>query len=206
MSSPLMLVAAEPELAGRGDLVVGSRSGASASSVRAAPATGRAGRRRAAARMSRRSSAAGEPVVVPTSSGSLRSVTASRRARIATTISARSPGESCRWSMATGARQQPAVGADDVERPVVGEAEVVDAGVGGVEQPQPDQLGGHVEVGAGGAVDQRSCRPGCRCSRTARGWCPARCRRTSCPARSPGCRRRRTPRQASPAGRSGRRG
>ena len=37
--------------------------------------------------------------------------------------------------------EQPAVGADDVEVAVVGEAEVVAAGVGGVEQPQPHPFG-----------------------------------------------------------------
>ena len=51
-------------------------------------------------------------------------------------------------------RQQPAVGGDDVVGPVVGEAEVVDPGVGGVQDPQPDQLGAHLQVGPRGAVDQ----------------------------------------------------
>jgi hypothetical protein len=52
-------------------------------------------------------------------------------------------------------RQQPAVAGDELKGPVVGEAQVVDAGGGGVQQPQPDPLAAHVQVRVVGAVDQQ---------------------------------------------------
>ena len=51
--------------------------------------------------------------------------------------------------------QEPGIGGDERERPVVVEAEVVDAGVGGVEQPQADATVVHLKVGVVGAVDEQ---------------------------------------------------
>lgn len=49
--------------------------------------------------------------------------------------------------------EEPAVGANEPERAVVLESQVVDAGVGGVEDAEPDLVGSHLDVGVGGAVD-----------------------------------------------------
>jgi hypothetical protein len=53
-----------------------------------------------------------------------------------------------------GLGQEPAVGADEREPPVVGEPEVVEPGVGAVEEPQPHQFGRDLEVAAHRAVDE----------------------------------------------------
>jgi hypothetical protein len=54
-----------------------------------------------------------------------------------------------------GPLQQPSIDTDQLEGAVVGEAHVVHAGGGGVQQPQPHPLAGDVQVGVVGAVDQQ---------------------------------------------------
>ncbi len=51
--------------------------------------------------------------------------------------------------------EQPAVGADQGERASVGEAQIEEAAAAAVEQPQPEQRGGHLDMGSADAVGQQ---------------------------------------------------
>ena len=105
---------------------------------------------------SKRSSAPLIPTMrppTPRSGARLRSTTSSP-GRTRTTTSARSPGDSGTCVSAPGPAAGPPSVADELHLAPVGQDEVVDAGGGGVEQPQPDRLGDDVEVGPDRAVDQ----------------------------------------------------
>ena len=130
----------------------GSRSGTSASRA----GTSGEGASRSAARSCRTSSRSSAPV---NRSPACRRLVAAqhRRSRPARSVDhdlGALAGREQQVVEAHRRRQQPAVAGDHVELPVVGEVEVVDPRVGGVEQAQADPLGGHVEVRAGGAVDE----------------------------------------------------
>ena len=123
-------------------------------------ATGPTSRRAGAARRRRMSIVSSAPLLRSSMSAAARDRRGSCAARRRRPAASRPPPRPARpgarstRSASHGGRQQARVGADDLEAPAVGEAEVVDAGVGGVEHPQAHPRGGGLEHGSPGAVHQ----------------------------------------------------